>query len=500
MFKIAFIGAGSLGFTRELLSDIMTIKAFHRIDISFTDNNPHNLEMVRNVCQIDLDANQIPIRIHATLDRKEAFKDAKYIINIVRIGGLEAFESDINIPLKYGVDQCVGDTLCAGGIMYGQRGIAAVLDFCADIREVARKDVLLMNYANPNAMLTWAANEYGGVNTIGLCHGVQYGHRQIAEALGYNQSDINIVCAGINHQTWYISVKHKNEDLTDQVLAAFERDDNIMRTEKCRIDVLRRFGYYSTESNGHLSEYLAWYRKRPDDIRNWVDTGNWINGETGGYLRVCTEGRNWFEYDYPNMLKEAPRNYEDYERGEEHASFVIESMELGICHRRHLNVRNQGAIANLAYDAIVELPCYLDYNGINVPRIGDLPTACAAICSQSSQVQRLAVQAAVTGDAALLMQAMLLDPLTGAVCTPPEVWQMTDEMLVAGEAWLPQYKVAIAEAKKRMSESPSVPVNKGYEGAARIKTKSIEEMKNNEVASRKNATQADKGKDRGKQS
>ena len=211
--KVAFIGAGSVGFTRKLLSDLLTVPEFHDIKVSFTDINPHNLDMVYQLCQRDIKANGLDIRIHATTDRREAFKDANYVINCVRIGMLEAFEKDIEVGLRYGVDQCVGDTLACGGIMYGQRGIPAILNFCKDIREVAAPNCLLLNYSNPNAMITWAANKYGGVRTLGLCHGVQGGHKQIAGALGLEQKDLDIVCAGINHQTWYVKATHRGEDM-----------------------------------------------------------------------------------------------------------------------------------------------------------------------------------------------------------------------------------------------------------------------------------------------
>ena len=278
-FKVCFIGAGSLGFTRALLTDILSVKEFQDIEVSFTDINQHNLDMVTQLCQRDIDENGLKIKIQATTDRREALKGARYVVNSVRIGGLEAFETDIDIPLKYGVDQCVGDTLCVGGIMYGQRVIAAMMDFCKDMREVCEKDVLHLNYSNPNAMATWACNTYGGVNTIGLCHGVQHGHEQIAKALGYEQHEVEIICAGLNHQTWYISVKKDGECLLDKILPAFEKDPYLSRTEKVRIDILRRFGYYSTESNGHLSEYLAWYRKRPEELMQWIDIqqDGWIS-------------------------------------------------------------------------------------------------------------------------------------------------------------------------------------------------------------------------------
>ena len=329
-FKVAFIGAGSIGFTRGLLTDLLSVPEFHNIEVAFTDISERNLSMVTQLCQRDIDANGLDIKIMATTDRREALRDARYVFNVVRIGGLEAFQLDVDIPLKYGVDQCVGDTLCAGGIMYGQRGIPVMLEFCKDIREVAEPGCLLLNYANPNAMITWACNKYGGVNTIGLCHGVQGGHQQIAEVLGLEQDEVDIICAGINHQTWYIQVKHKGEDMTGKLLKAFEEHPVYSRTEKVRIDILRRFGYYSTESNGHLSEYLPWYRKRPDEIMDWIDLGTWINGETGGYLRVCTEGRNWFETDFPNWLRRIPVNLIPI-TGAASMAPIVEGLETGEC-------------------------------------------------------------------------------------------------------------------------------------------------------------------------
>lgn len=494
-FKIAFIGAGSIGFTRGLLRDLLAVPEFNNIEVAFTDINEQNLNMVTQLCQRDIDANGLNIKINATLDRKEAFKDAKYIFSVVRIGGLEAFQTDVDIPLKYGIDQCVGDTLCAGGIMYGQRGIQEMLRICWDIKEVAAPDCLLLNYANPMAMITWACNTYGGVRTIGLCHGVQGGHRQIAEALGLKKEEVDIICAGINHQTWYISVEHKGKDMTDTLLKAFEKHPEFSKTEKVRIDMLKRFGYYSTESNGHLSEYLPWYRKRPEEINEWIDLGTWINGETGGYLRVCTEGRNWFETDFPNWLKEEPMEYKRENRSEEHGSYIIEGLETGRIYRGHFNVVNNGIISNLPADAIIEAPGYVDRNGINMPQVGDLPLGPAAVCNVSISVQRLAVEAAVSGDDFLLRQAMMMDPLTGAVCNPKEIWQMTDELLVAQAKWLPQYTEAIEKAKQRLASDDLIPT-KDYKGAARLKVKTVKEMAEDRDAANKNASEADKAKKR----
>ena len=496
-FKVAFIGAGSVGFTRRLLSDLLTVPEFKDIEVSFTDINEKNLNMVYELCARDIKENGLNIKIHKTLDRKEAFKDARYVINAVRIGMLEAFESDIEIALRYGIDQCVGDTLCAGGIMYGQRGINAMLEFCKDIKEVAEKDCILLNYSTPNAMVTWACNKYGGVNTIGLCHGVQGGHNQIAKALGYDIKDIDIVCAGINHQTFYIKVAHNGEDLTGRILDAYLNDPELSIAEKVRIDVLKRTGYYSTESNGHLSEYLAWYRKDADDIKNWLDLRKWTGGETGGYLRVCREGRNWFDTDFPNWLKEPPIQYIAEKRSMEHGSYIIESLETGRVYRGHFNVMNHNCIENLPYECVVEVPCYVDRNGISVPKIGELPLACAAICSQSVWVQRLSVEAAVAGDRKMLIQAMMLDPLTGAVCNTPSIEQMVDEYLVEQAEWLPQYKHEIPKAILRLKEAREnntfIDKHRNFKGVARIHEKTVEEMQKDKIAHRENAANADKG-------
>ena len=444
--KIAMIGAGSIGFTLRLMQDLLSVPELQDTTFALTDISERNLNMVAKLARRDIAGSKFPAKVITTTDRRKAIADADYVICVIRQGGLDAFALDIDIPLKYGVDQCVGDTLCAGGIMYAQRGIAALLDFCRDIREVAAPDCLLLNYANPMAMMTWAVNQYGGVRCVGLCHGVQHGHFQIAETLGLKKSEVDIICAGINHQTWYVSVKTGGRERTPELLAAFERHPVYKREEKVRIDMLRRFGYYSTESNGHLSEYVPWYRKRPDEIRKWIDLSSWILGETGGYLRVCTEGRHWFEAEFGRKKRPETLEYTQANRSEEHGSRILEAIETGRVYRGHFNLPNRGTITNLPSDAIIEAPGFVDRHGINMPRVGDLPLGCAAVCNASISVQRLGVQAAVTGDDTLLRQAFLMDPLVGAVCNPPEVWQMVDEMLVAQAEWLPQYRKAIAAA------------------------------------------------------
>ncbi len=218
--KIAMIGAGSIGFTRTLMHDIVAVPELADTMFAFTDISSRNLDMVTQLCQRDLEANKLPAKIVATEDRRKAIAESDYVISTIRQGGLEAFRTDIDIPLQYGVDQCVGDTICAGGIMYAQRTIPALLDFCKDIREVARPGSFFLNYSNPMAMNTWACNKYGQVKTIGLCHGVRGAHWQITYCIEQwarregligpeeklHRREVDVVAAGINHQTWFIKV------------------------------------------------------------------------------------------------------------------------------------------------------------------------------------------------------------------------------------------------------------------------------------------------------
>lgn len=509
--KIAMIGAGSIGFTRRLMQDILAVPELHDTNFALTDISEHNLEMVHQLCARDIRENKLAAQVTATTDRRKAIADADFIICMIRQGGLEAFQHDIDIPLRYGIDQCVGDTLCAGGIMYGQRTIPAMLDFCRDIREVAKPGALFLNYSNPMAMNTWACNQYGGVQTIGLCHGVQGAHWQITKCVEQwakregllpqetelHRREVDVIAAGLNHQTWFIKVNWRGHDMLPLLLAEFRAHPKFSKTEKVRIDVLDRFGFYSTESNGHLSEYLPWYRKRPHEINQWIDLSSWINGETGGYLRICTEGRSWFETDFPNWLKEPAKKFEPDKRSEEHGSYIIESLVTGRTYRGHFNIPNRGHITNLPDGTIIEIPGYVDRTGINMPVVGPLPLACAATCAVSARVQQMSVEAAVHGDVTLLKQAMLHDPLIGAVCNTEEIWQMTDEMLVALAPWLPQYAVEIPKARERLLQHEKngtrVTLHKGR-GAARLATKTIAEMAANKEESRKNASAADKAK------
>lgn len=452
--KVTMIGAGSLGFTRRLMHDILSIPELADTRFSFTDVSQENLEKVTSLCQRDIRENRLPAAIESTPDRKKALEGADYVITTFRHGGLDALKQDIYIPLDYGVDQCVGDTLCPGGLMYAQRMIPVLLDICAEIREVSNKDSLLLNYSNPMAMNTWACLKYGKVQTVGLCHGVQHSHKQITDCIehwarqngliGETESiprdDVTVIASGINHQTWFIKAEWRGIDFIPRLLELFEAHPVYSKTEKLRIDVLRRFGHYSTESNGHLSEYLPWYRKNAklmDELRN---PDSWLYGDiAGGYYQSAVATRNKFDTEYCDLLEEPVPDLAKHQRSEEHGSFIIEALETNRSYRGHFNVLNHGQIPNLPRGCVIEIPGYVDASGINSPYVGALPLACAATCSATIHVQEMGVEAAVSGDSRLLKQAMLHDPLTTAACTPEQVWKMTDELLRIEQEWLPQY-------------------------------------------------------------
>ena len=453
MPKVTLIGAGGIGWTRTFVRDIVAVPELCDTTFALTDIDAERLGIVERVIRSDLAAHGLPAQVTATTDRREALRDADYVINAVRVGGLDMWRTDIEIPLKYGVDQCIGDTLGPGGIMYGQRTVPVVLEFCRDVRELAKPGVWFLNYVNPMSIITWAALDYGGVNVLGLCHGVQHGSRMIAQVLGMDLKDMDFRAAGVNHMTWFTRLLHKGEDVTGRLLAEAERFESKFPAEKVRVDLLRRTGFFPTESSGFASELTPWYRKRQEDLAQWAVPGySHHGGETAGGWRFNVEKERWFRHLAEELDRELDKPIELNVRTYEHASYIIEAMETGRVYKGCFNVRNEDCIVNLPPDAVVETPCFVDREGVHVPRFGGLPDICAGICSAMISAQRPAVKAAATGNIRLLKQAMMLDPLTAAVCTTKQISQMTDELLVAEAQHLPQFKDAIPDAERRLQE------------------------------------------------
>jgi len=469
-FKIAFIGAGSVEYAEKLLYDILSVPEFQSIEVAFHDINAEKLERSVALCQKDIDDNGLNIKIFSTPDRAEAIRDAKYVFNMAKVGGLEAWEYDLKIPLSYGLDQCVGDTLCAGGIMYGMRMMPLVLDICRDMKALAKPGAMFFNVANPLTMTTWAAAKYGGVPVVGMCHGVGIGHRQFASVLDIPVEDIYITCLGINHMGFYTEVKTKDKDLMPLLAEAFAKHPKYGEMEKARRDMLDWFGAYNTEQNGHTTDLVPWYRKTPEKLKDWISYVHCFAGETNGYFGTSALEQETSEKNYKIRMESPGLKFDTNKRSTEHASFLMEGMELNRVYRGHVNVVNNGSITNIMDEAIVEVPCYADIHGINVPVYGDMDDAQVEVVNRLVTVNKLATDASCTGNVKKLYQAMLLDPLTGAALDPRQIRQMTDELLVAEEEWLPQFDEGIAEAKLRLEKAKRdgtyIEVDKEYKGAA----------------------------------
>ena len=472
-FKVAFIGAGSVEYAEKLLYDILSVPEFQMIDIAFCDIDSVKLKRSAALCQKDIDENKLPIKIQITTDRAEAVKDAKYVFNMAKVGGLKGWECDLMIPLSYGLDQCVGDTLCAGGLMYGMRMIPLVLDICRDMKEYARPDAMFFNVANPLTMTTWAAAHYGGVKSVGMCHGVGIGHRQFASVLGMKAEDIFITCLGVNHMGFYTEVKTKDgRNLIPLLPEAYAKHPIYSDLEKARRDMLDWFGAYNSEQNGHTTDLVPWYRTDPKKLPDWVGYYHCFGGETNGYFGMSRLEQELAAKNYDKRMQPDTPGliFNSSNRSTEHASFLMEGLELNRMYRGHVNVINNGSISNIMDEAIVEVPCYADIHGINVPIYGEMDTAQAEVINRMVSVNKLAVDAACTGNVKKLYQAMLLDPLTGAALDPRQIRQMTAELLVAEEPWLPQFKEGIREAKAQLERSKKdgtyIPTDPSYKGAA----------------------------------
>lgn len=443
MATVAFLGAGSMKFTRKLCRDIMMVPELDGSEFRLTDVDEKMLKASAELLKREVAAHGLSFRVEAFIDRREALQGAEYILSVVRIGGLEMWGHDVEIPLRYGVDQCIGDTLGPGGIMYGQRGVPALLEFCRDIREVAKPGAWLLNYANPMSILTWAAIEAGGVNVLGLCHGVQHTTEMLCKVLDVPQAEFRAQVGGVNHMAWFTRIEVGGRPVgCGDLLAGFDRHPEIARRERCRMDVLRRTGYFNTESNGFTTELLPWYRKRPDLLGKWTDPSFPSPHDSGvslGGYKGNVSARDEFMDSMLNLANEPVEPLDPSGRSIEHASYIIEAMETGRPYRGTLNLRNGSCIPNLPPDCVIEAPCYVDALGVSLPAFDPLPDVCAAICQAMVSPQRLAVRAALTGDVGILKQAVMMDPLTAAVCSTDEISSMVDEMLEAGRPWLPQY-------------------------------------------------------------
>jgi alpha-galactosidase len=440
MTKIALIGAGSYVFTRRLCTDILLAPALADSTIALMDIDPTRLEQARDGVQAIVDAHRVAATVLATTDRREAVTGADYVITTFQQGGLDAYALDVEIPQRYGVEQCVGDTLGPGGVFRALRTIPVLLDLCRDLDEVA-SDALLLNYVNPMAANCWAVAAGSGRPHVGLCHSVQGTSEMLAEWIGVPYEEVHYRCAGINHQAFFLEFRRDEEDLYPLIREAIERPE-IEAQEPVRIDLMKHFGYFVTESSSHASEYSPYFRKsarmiEEELIPRFTDPRNsWFGlGRTGGYLQTCRQ-----RLAKPEVHERAIPTARSHEYG----SHIIEAIATNTPIVINGNVPNRGLIANLPAGCCVEVPCLVDGNGIQPTVVGKLPTQLAALNRTNVNVQELIVEAALTGCTDAVHHAVMLDPLTAAVCTLPQIDAMVEEMLAAQARWLPQFQTGRA--------------------------------------------------------
>ena len=440
MPKITFIGAGSLVFTRNLCSDILLAPRLQDCTINLMDIDPQRLEQSRQIAQSIVDRRKLSAKIEATTDRKGAIRDADYVITTFQQGGLDAYKLDIEIPQKYGVEQCVGDTLGPGGVFRALRTIPVLIDLCLELDDFA-PDALLLNYVNPMAANCWAIDAATGRPHVGLCHSVQGTSEMLAQWIDVPYDEVTFFCAGINHQSFFLEFWRAKEDLYPLIWKAIENPENYAQ-EPVRVELMKHFGFFVTESSGHASEYVPYFRKsakmvNDDLVPNFTDKVNyWLDfGRTGGYLRHCLNRIQKFEREFEEILAEEPAKTRSHEYG----SYIIEAVESHTAICINGNVPNTGLIDNLPQGCCVEVPCLADGNGIQPTKVGSLPPQLAALNRTNINVQELIVEAALSGGTEAVYHAVMLDPLTAAVCTLTQIRSMVDEMLEAQERWLPQF-------------------------------------------------------------
>lgn len=447
MPKIAMIGAGSVVFSKTLFMDIASVPAFQGSEIWFMSPTLKKLERLISFAERVIRDNNLNMKCYITQDRREALNQADYVITMLQIGGVNAFKYDYEIPLKYGVDQCIGDTMGPGGIFRALRTIPVMMELAKDMQELC-PNAYLLNYVNPMAMVCWALGKVPGLKFVGLCHGVQTTLDLIAGYVDIPKEEIDYLVAGINHMAWFLRIEHKGKDLYPLFKLRCEQPEYYVN-EKVRIEVMRHFGYFMTESTGHLSEYLPWFRSHKETLQLYCDEPS-FGGESGAYYKWCRLIADKLENE--DILADEPTQIT--RRSVEYCSYILEALETGKVFKFQGNVRNDHYITNLPDGCCVEIPIFADKLGLHPTHIGMLPPALASLNLTNINVQGLAVEAALQGDPELVVAACALDPLTSACLSLKEVRDMVAEMLEAEQPWLPQF------AGKSVRPTPIISVPK----------------------------------------
>ena len=435
MPKITFMGAGSTVFAKNVLGDSMLTPALAESTIALYDIDAKRLEesylMLSDInCNI---GNKARIETYCGAEnRKAALRGANYVVNAIQVGGYEPCTvTDFEIPKKYGLRQTIADTLGIGGIFRGLRTIPVMMDFARDMEEVC-PDAWFLNYTNPMAMLTGAMQRYTGVKTVGLCHSVQVCVPRLLEGLGMESDEtIQWKIAGINHQAWLLEVSRNGQDLYPEIKRrAAERTQK--HDDMVRYEMMKRFGYYVTESSEHNAEYMPFFIK--DKYPELIERFNIPLDE---YPRRCIKQIADWESRRDELIKDPSLTHV---RSHEYASYIMEAMETNRPYKIGGNVLNNGLITNLPRNACVEVPCLVDASGVTPCFVGDLPEQCAALNRTNINVQLLTIEAAMTLKKERIYQAAMMDPHLQSELSIDDIVSLCDDMIAAHEGWIPAYK------------------------------------------------------------
>lgn len=438
MIKIAFIGAGSLEFTRDLVRDILTFPRLQDCTLCLMDINQERLDFSERSVKKIVELGHYPAKVEATTDRAKALEGADVVMVTILVGETAIWRYDIEIPEEFGIDINVGDTRGPSGIFRALRTIPPMLDIVRDMGKYC-PDAVMLNYTNPMAMLCRAMQRSTKIPVTGLCHSVQGTSMMLADWIGAPYDEITYTCAGINHQAFYLNYEWKGKDAYPLIREAITGRPEIYNEEIVRNEMYLHLDYYSTESSGHNSEYNAWFRKRPDLVEKYCTHGTgWNPGEHAYILKEYQHNEaTWKDSAKEWFAKETPISLE---RGTEYAAHIVNALKGGEPFGFNGNVPNTRLITNLPEGTCVEVPVYVDRNGFHSIHVGALPPQLIALVHTSVLVEEMAVEAALTGDPRLVMQACLFDPLTSAVLSMAEIRTMVNAMLKQNRDYLPEFK------------------------------------------------------------
>lgn len=437
MRKIAFIGAGSMVFTRNLVKDVLGIKAFQDVHLCLMDIDEKRLEYSRRCVQKIVDAFECQATVTVTMDRREALEGADGVICTVFNGGVDISLAEVEIPYKYGVSMNIGDTRSVGGIFRALRNIPLMLDICRDIEELCPKAVFL-NYTNPMGMLCNAMQKHTRVNVTGLCHSVQHTAELLAGWIGAPIEEIDYTCAGVNHQAFYLEYKWNGEDAYP-LLREKMKNPEILNEEQVRNEMFLQLGYYVTESSGHNSEYCAWFRKRKDLLEMYCTNGTGWNPGLHAYSIEKRMKRD--ETLYEDITKWLEEEEVDMTPSGEYAAHIFNACfgdETPFLFNG--NIINDGCIPNLPAETCVEIPVLATRDGLKKMYVGNLPDHIAILVNTTAGIENLVVEACMERNKEKVIHAVQMDPLCSAVCSLQEIREMCEELFEAEKEYLGEYQ------------------------------------------------------------